>query len=284
MAIPIIFSHRTDSEYVYYSLRQAKVSNPDSDVFLFGTSSNIKNISGNTKHVMINDYSKGASDFAKVYKHVTINPYDYNLFCFQRWFILRDYMRQHNISECWGFDTDVMLFTDLKNPEYQNFSYEFSWTTITTLKDLEEFCTMQLEYFSHQKLFEELKIYTKEIGLYNQKTGFIISDMVTMRLYFEKQLKRKKLNGLFSNSYFDHNIQKNFPGIEMLNNKKKVYLIDGNFYCKKTDSNQFIKLNSLHFQSPKNKKFMKYFYSPNTKNKGEYFFDYNTCQWIETRV
>lgn len=286
MTLPIIFIHRTDDAYLYYILRQAKLSNPNSDVILLGSKSNAKYISNDTKHFMIDDYSEGASNFAKSYKHLSSNEYHYNLFCFQRWFVLRDFMRKHKIPECWVFDSDVMLYTNINKQEYRNFSYEFTWTTITTLKDIEDLCKLQQEYFSDPKLHEDLKIFTKETGHHLSNGDLLVSDMVTQRLFFERHLKGNRVHGIYSNSFFDNNLHLSFPGVEMLDDKKKIYLIDGTLCCKKTGSNQFYKLNSVHFTTTANKKFIECCYSPNTasKNKGAYFFDYKTSQWKQTTV
>ncbi len=287
MSLPIIFFHRTDDSYLFHILRQAKIASPTSDVILIGSPSNRKYASDGIKHALISDYSQGAAGFAKVYKHLSICEYSYNLFCFQRWFVLRDYMRGNNISECWTLDSDVMLFTDLNRQEFKQFSGEFTWTTYMTLQELEELCTITQEHFSQPHLFEFLKRYTKETGNYIKENGMLaVSDMVTQRLHLEKYLKRDRTNGVIGDSLFDSNLFFSFPGVEMNDNKKKLYLINGSLFYKKVDNGQFMTANTIHFTTVPNKKYIQHVYMPNLSaiSKGAYFFDYRTSQWLPAQL
>ncbi|MBP2660315.1 MAG: hypothetical protein H6Q69_3347, partial [Firmicutes bacterium] len=72
MSIPIVFMHYGDSEYLQYSLLQAKKSNKDSDIILIGDDSNNKY--SFVKHANIND-SQSGQDFAKIYQHMSFNDY-----------------------------------------------------------------------------------------------------------------------------------------------------------------------------------------------------------------
>ncbi|MGG1664113.1 hypothetical protein [Brevibacillus sp. NRS-1366] len=287
MSIPIIFMHRTDDDYLSFILRQAKLASPESDVVLIGNSSNSKYASMGIKHAMIAHYHGGASEFANVYKHLSPCEYVYNLFCFQRWFILRDYMRGNNISQCWTLDTDVMLYANLNLEEYKRFSSEFTWTTYMSLQELEELCSVTLNHFRDPRLFEDLKTFTKETGNYIKETGMLaLSDMVTQRLYLEKFLKRDRTHGIIGNSFFDNNLYFSFPGVETLDNRKKLYMINGYLHCRKENSTQFIQVNSVHFTTAANKKYIPYFFGPSLVPlaNGTFYFDYNNCRWVPAQL
>lgn len=60
----------------------------------------------------IADLSGGAQSFTAVYTHRSVNDEHYELFCFERWFLLREYMRGSNES-IWVLDHDVMAFSGL---------------------------------------------------------------------------------------------------------------------------------------------------------------------------
>ncbi|MED4779055.1 hypothetical protein [Brevibacillus choshinensis] len=275
--------HRTDDDYLFYILRQAKIASPNSDVVLIGSPQNSKYASDGIKHAMIQNYHQGASEFAKVYKHMSPCEYYYNLFCFQRWFVLRDYMRSHNLNECWTLDSDVMLYADLSSHEYKSFSNEFTWTTYILRSELEDLCAVTQNHFADPRLFEKLKQFTKETGNYIKETGMLaISDMVTQWLFLEKYLKRDRIHGVIGDSFFDNNLHFSFPGVELLDNKKRLFLLNGTLYCKKINSDQFYRVNTVHFTTEANKKYVQHFYSPNlsSKSKGGYHFDYKTCRWI----
>jgi hypothetical protein len=284
MSVPLIFIHRTEDNYIEYVLKQAKRANPKSAVFLIGSESNRKFISAGMQHFLIRDYFEGASQFAKIYKHVSHLEYEYLLFCFQRWFVLRDFMLKQNINECWVIDTDVMVFADLDEPRFDNFSFEKNWNSKIPLSKIKDFCKLQMDYFSNDSSFELLKTYAIHRG-HQRNNEPLISDMVTMNLYYENYLKEKRTNGVFADSFFDTNLFVSSPGVEMLGKRKKIYLIDNTLYCKKLISNEFIKVNSIHFTAPQNKKFIKYFFLHDLDTfykSGSYYFNYETKSWIKT--
>ncbi|RCW50892.1 hypothetical protein [Paenibacillus prosopidis] len=290
MPIPILFFHWSDDYYLEHVLKQAKMASPASDVILIGNHNNSKYATDGIKHAMIHNYYQGAAEFERVYKHMTPNEYFYNRFCFQRWFILRDYMRAHHITECWVLDTDVMLYVDLNLTEYKRFSGEWTWTTFITLQELEELCMVTLIHFKEDSLFEYLKYYTKETGHFHGMLA--ISDMVTQKLYYEKYLNRTDATqGVFGDSLFDRSIYFylpyfSSPGFETLDNKKKIYLINGVLKCKRSDNGQFMKLNSVHFTTHANKKYIPHFYEPHLSHykNGAYYYDYATLQWLPTSI
>ena len=76
MSFPIVFIHTGYSDYMEYSLRQAKHTNPDTEIILLGDDVNDR--FPFVTHVNIKDYFNGASEFAKIYKHYSTNPYSYN--------------------------------------------------------------------------------------------------------------------------------------------------------------------------------------------------------------
>lgn len=286
MSLPLIFIHRTPDNYLYYVLRQAKSSNPKSNIFLLGSESNRKYISDGMQHFLIENYFEGASQFAKVYKHLSPLEYEYLLFCFQRWFVLRDFMERHNIEKCWVIDTDVMVFSDLNNPNFEKFTFEKNWNSIISLKDIRDFCKVQMDSFNKNASFENLKSYALVRG-HQRNNQPLISDMVTMNLFFEKHLNRRRTNGIFSDSFFDTNLFLQFPGVEMAGKRKKIFLVDNQLYCKKNNSKELIKVNSIHFTTPQNKRFIKHFYLQELNSlykSGCFYFNYETSSWIETSL
>ncbi|WP_199621700.1 hypothetical protein [Paenibacillus alkalitolerans] len=284
MHMPIIFIHRGDDDYLTYSLRQAKQSNPYSDIILIGKAVNKKYCSGTATHVMLDDYMESAKEFSKVYQHASSNSYEYNLFCFQRWFVLRDYMRKQGIQKCCYIDSDVMLYTDVNKPEFSQFTFEFSWTTIVGLCTLDNFCALITNYFENNALFKQLVQYTHQIGqVYGGRPH--VSDMVLCALFRDQTSISVTNGGVFNNSFFDGNINQplrippDYVEIEKLDGKKKVFFDNGGFYCKFKCN--FIKVNSLHFQGQGIKKYMKYFFIPTIGfGRERLYFDYSKSMWL----
>ena len=51
--------------------------------------------------------------FRASYRHRSHNGYDYELFCFLRWFYLLDYLDREDLESVFYLDSDVVIYTDL---------------------------------------------------------------------------------------------------------------------------------------------------------------------------
>ena len=110
--VALLFIHRGMSDYLLYCLEQAKFACPSCRIILLGDESN--NIKDPViEHYLISDYSESANEFEKVYRHQSSNQYWFELICFQRWFVINDFVQKNNISMCYGCDTDIMIYDDL---------------------------------------------------------------------------------------------------------------------------------------------------------------------------
>ncbi len=110
--LALIFTHKGSSDYLWYCLEQAKKTNPEARIILLGDEAN-KPYDSSIEHYLISDYFDGATKFESVYRHQSSNPYWYELICFQRWFIINDFVQKNNIDMLYGCDTDIMIYDDL---------------------------------------------------------------------------------------------------------------------------------------------------------------------------
>ncbi|MFS0555265.1 hypothetical protein [Brevibacillus sp. 179-C9.3 HS] len=279
MPLPIVIIHRGDDDYLTYSLQQAKRSNPHSPVYLIGNVGNRRYVTHGINHEMIDNYMHAAMEFTRVYKHIHFMPYEYNLFCFQRWFILLAFMKKHHIPKCCYIDTDVMLYTDVNHPRFDSFMMEFVWTNFVDIQKLEEFCTFMTSHFANPISFAKVVQYTmqrKDQIRFNQP---LITDMVVALLFLAQFKDYQMTNGLFHDGFIDGNIQ--YPAsVENLYGYKKIYAINGSLCCKDIATSRYLPLFSLHFQGY-TKHYMKYFTAPHLPQGGCYFFDYISSRWIQ---
>jgi hypothetical protein len=114
--ITIVLTHRGYSWYLPYTLLRARASNPHARILLI-TDQKSALLSRFAEIVPIDEHFKEAAAFASLYQHLSPNPYDFELFCFQRWFILHSVARQRGIERCFYLDSDVLLFSDLSQIE-----------------------------------------------------------------------------------------------------------------------------------------------------------------------
>lgn len=282
VSLPIVFIHRDDEEHVRICMQQAKTSNPSSRVILIGNPENKHLCGNNIEHYLLSKYNQSAQTFSTHYKHASpLNDYTYNLFCFLRWFVLRDFMRSQGIERCWYFDSDVMLYTDISQLDaasLSNFEIEYTWTTTCDLRMLDQLCDYMTKFFREHLHYQTLLDYAKENG------DLPVSDMILFVLFHNYALRRSATYGMIAAGFFDHNLNCPFPPftpqIHSLDNKKKIYQKAGVLYCKFTEKEDYIKVHTLHFQGHA-KAYIPYFRSQDIPNTDDFmYFDYPTCKWV----
>ncbi len=107
---PIILIHRGDSFYLAHTIAQARSSNPESRLILLGDRSNSFYLG--VEHHSYEDYFDEAREFAKLFTYEYFPNYQYPwiLFCHQKYFALRDFVRTQAIDKFLLIDSDVMIY------------------------------------------------------------------------------------------------------------------------------------------------------------------------------
>jgi len=162
--LPIVFIHRSNSDHLKYAFKQARTSNPNSPIYLLGDTTNNKY--DYIEHRAFGDYFEGATQFAEVYRHYSTHGTEFELICFQRWFILRDFLVQNQISRCLYLDSDTMLYANVSDDrsKFDRFEFTLCWRTIgcvfflQKLEGLENFCQFLLDLYSGKEpyLFDKM--------------------------------------------------------------------------------------------------------------------------------
>lgn len=107
----IVFIHRGESWYLYYTVKQARKWNPAAPIFVV---SDVRQraLERYATVVPLQEHMAAANAFAHDYTHHSANPAAFELFCFQRWFILRSLMEAKALRRVVHLDSDVLCFTD----------------------------------------------------------------------------------------------------------------------------------------------------------------------------
>jgi hypothetical protein len=221
-AIPIVFIHSGNNDYLQLAVKQAKFFNPVSEVFLLGDLSN-QVLRNECSHVLMNRFAGGLVKLKDVYRHSSTNSYEFELNCFARWFILRDFMRENKIAWVCHLDSDFMLYSSVQ--EYFNSNIEGSnkeaalcipfqehdkmrWTAsghvaFVSLIFLEKFCKFVIDvYETNISLLAEKIDYHKK----NNVPGGIC-DMTLLYLYSTTYPTAiGNLLTISNNSVFDHKL------------------------------------------------------------------------------
>ena len=255
MGIPIFFIHKGNSFYLKYSILQAKYQNPESKVYLLGDKSNKYDF---VEHYLICDYI--TDEFKKVYKHLSANDYNYELFCFERWFILRDFIKKMKIENPFIYlDSDVMTYCNytkqFENDKNINMTIcskigpEYSY--FKTIHILSDYCNFLIDSYSNPLGLFELE---KEYNEYQQSKEYIGGGICDMRLLkkYTDTIKNYVLDINYisqNNEYFDHNITNSDGFIfDKFRGIKIIKFIKGIPYLIQNSSQKKVHLLATHFQ------------------------------------
>ncbi len=257
MKTTIIFVHTGNAYYLELALAQAKISNPNADIILLGDKSNNKY--SYIKHYLISDYFESARDFGEVYFNYSPNKEEYELFCFQRWFVINDFLIKHKITDTVLYcDTDTLLFHDIS--QHSNLFSKY-WATIEkdgtpcfvfiNLSNIKKFCEIVKKLYSTDSGKAIIQKYISYLKSNNKKYG--ISDMTAWKyfqtlypdnvIYIDKPILDSSNDVIFC---YDHNINCE-DGFMYKNGKKEIQIINNIPYGIYNDGKK-VMFCGLHFQ------------------------------------
>ncbi len=272
----IILIHKWRQEYVKYAIKQIIKTNPNTNIILLTDDKILSENFFGEKIIYENicDFFEFASEFKKIYIHMSYTWYEYELFCMQRWLIIYEYLMKKWLKDCFHFDSDVLVFSNLT--EYKNnikkYDFCYTWSCwhcfFSKLKWLEFFKNFVFQIYQNPEGIELLKkyhtgelhsiIYRNNWAFYEDKTKSV-TDMILFYLFInsDKNIKFHDLWKIENDEVFDNVI---WFG-EWFDTKcgiKKLKLEDWNIYWFIKDKR--IKFNTVHFQW-ENKRLMEFYYN-----------------------
>lgn len=212
----IVLIHNNYDWYLPFVLFNAEYFNNDTTLSLI--CNNVNQIN-NINIIDINQYNNSYIDnFKNIYFHLSPNSYDYELFCFLRWFYLYEHMKRKNLNYVLYMDSDYLLFDNFndyikENPiNYAAFSIpkqdfsEYYWTasghiSIWSQKGLQDFCDFIIKAYTEDKYIKLLKE-----KYYNTKNGGICDMTIFYLFWLEKENMIQNLLNNYNNKIHDHNI------------------------------------------------------------------------------
>ncbi|MBC8151790.1 MAG: hypothetical protein H7Z72_02660 [Bacteroidetes bacterium] len=260
--------HMGTSFYLNFTLRQARVRNADSPIHLIGDGDPSE--FPFVQHTRITDLTGADFDgFAEHYVHSSPNGYWYELFCFQRWFLLRELMHRHDYDVAFMADTDVMLYANLT--EFVGAATDRTWlaafnvsahadwvhsasghSSLWTRTGIDLFCQLLLDLFQVPAQIQRLDTIRQNELLNNHLFG--VSDMTALYLFYQDHSDAvlnlsTPTNGLV----FDHNIGMavNYDHDEYLfrNGQKEISQMQNGYpICFNRLLEQPVRMATLHFQ------------------------------------
>lgn len=270
--IPIIFFHTGYSEYMPHTIKQAKETNER--VILLGDKSN--------QHLEVEHYLNGDlidSDLAcffKHYKHFSTNGQLFEVACFARWFVIKNFLLEHNLDSCVYLDTDIMVYSDLSK-ELQPFVEKTASFLYPKDQPKNRWAASgHSSYWPREGLVKFCnfinKIYTTEEGIntLEQKWNYHVEadkgggicDMSLFHLFYNSLEPGEVaiLSDVHNDSTFDDNINssENYYKEEyrMKDGFKEIKWENGMPYGYNLKRNTWIRFNTLHFQGGSGKQLL----------------------------
>ena len=246
---PIIYIHKWSHSYLETSIKQS-LKNNKKIILIWDKNNEILAKKYWITHILFDDYN--INNFEKHYVHDTRwnSNYNFELICFQRWFVLLEVMKGLNIDRCLYLDSDILYFWNI-DVEFKRISsfweYDlafpnFSWHTtyIFSQKILQDFCEFMINCYKDKKLFNELQ--NRPLKMQPRR-----SDMSIFQLYIHKfpekifDLKKDHWDGIVYDWYI--NVSEWYRTIFW----KKYFNIKNNKVYVYKNKKEF-EMKTLHFQ------------------------------------
>lgn len=266
--IPIVLIHSGNPPYLKFSIRKALQKNK---VYLIGDTNpqiDHKNFTFlDMKDYISDDYLK----FQKIYKHLSTNNYGFEIFCFLRWFILKDFMLKNEIDVSFYIDSDVMVYVDVNDEYYKFDQYDFTLlhrtagiSSFVTKTGIDNFCNALISIYSDHNSYNFQKIESHFVIRQKHGLGGGVCDMTLLEFYhYHSDIgggpgKVGEMMTIIDGSTYDHNINAQDQYFKF-NGMKEIEMIDGIPYVFSEKLNKKIKFNTLHFNSGAKSLMEKYF-------------------------
>ncbi len=245
--IPIfLFCSEGRPWYLETVLRQIRKFNPQCPVILFGNQLTA-DIGQGVRHLQWQEYEASVAYFRTIYRHNSINSLGFEMACFERWFLMRDYMNAHDIECAWQLDTDVMVFENLVAEAQRLSRYDISLSRLISghcsywkRERVSDFCERILSYYREEALSKAIK-----------KAN--ISDMTLLQKFAQEQFHVFDSACSIDGSFYDHALDLSVNGLtdepcEMFGGYKKIYWRQGLPFVRMRKSNDYVRLKTVHCQ------------------------------------
>jgi hypothetical protein len=206
--------------------------------------------------VDIEDYP-GRHLLRLIYRHRSPNSYGYELFCLQRWIVLRDYMRRSKLSCCLYLDSDVMLYSDATREAERFAGYDATYSRGSGINASPHTCFI-LDRNVPAKLVRLLiRVYLTPRGWFWQRRSYRIlqksargiSDMTLFGLAADSGVLR--IANLYAiqadGTRYDGTIS-NADEMLMEDGRKKIVWDKGRPHAVERETGRLIRMHTLHFQ------------------------------------
>lgn len=161
---PVVYVHKWAHKYLETSIQQYLKNNKR--IILIWDEKNLSIAKKyNIEHYYFDEFNN--NDFRKYYVHNKPNTnYEFELMCYERWFVLLEVMKKHKINRCLYLDSDILYYWNIdeefkrieKYWEYKLAYPSFSWHTtyIFSQSALKDFCEFMMKCYKDKEMYKKL--------------------------------------------------------------------------------------------------------------------------------
>lgn len=259
MAAPILLIHYGDSSYLPYVVKLAQRSNPGKQIIVLGDEHNAYLARLGVTHVPFEPlrHTPELTYFNEIYPRI-VNP-DYPKskwaqFVLQRWFMINTFIHREDIRQFWTFDSDNYILTDLAAYEADFSKYDCTSQCsgrcmngfVSSQGIVERYVTKINELLSDHDYIKQWQ------EKYKENSSLFYNEMEAFAVFVEQESVRNfHLAQICDGAMFDDSIT--YENGMLMSDRtikgrriKKMYINNGDVYCRHLPSDSFIKMNNLN--------------------------------------
>ena len=189
----IIYFHEGFSPYLPFTLRQARISNPDARIILLGDSEN--RIEGILyEHHLLSDFKSRQQEFLECYRHFHPGHLGDERRCIERWVYLSEFLKKQKIEEFLFLDSDMLLFCDIgeilsKSRGYDSGGAPMFWAFCYFLKKnlVADFTDWIFQQYRNPAMIKKWDAaFRRHLAGEKEQAG-IIQDMALAKMFIEEK-------------------------------------------------------------------------------------------------
>ena len=256
---PILLIHYGNFSYLPYVIKVAKRFNPHREIIFLGDEHNEYVTSLGALHYKLASLrqSPELNYFNRVYHHIANPQYPkskWAQFVLQRWYMINAFIDMHKIDQFWTFDSDNFILIDLTT--YQERLSKYDCTSQCSGHCMNGFVPSRAIVQRYVNKINDLlsdEEYIKSWHLkYEEDPTLFYNEMEAFAVFVEQEKVRNfHLAQIWDGAMFDDSITYD-NGMELYEKTikgrhvKRLYMHDGEIYCRHLASGGFVRMNNLN--------------------------------------
>ncbi len=258
MVCPVVFINQGGPgahNHLNIAVLQARWWNPETLIYVIGDAecrSSMLAVPGVTL-VELEAYAHSGEELRTLYQHFSPNSYAFELICLERWFVLRDFMKEKGFERVFHLDSDVMLYAAIEEElkHYLELDFTYSWSSghnsFFNLEAVRQLCDWTVRTYQEENTTGRLAALYQGYRAEGRHAG--ISDMSFIGELAQSGILRAQdlSNGAYGPSIYNANIKTSLGFVKVGENISIEFQSDQP-YGRRTPEGEQVRFATLHFQ------------------------------------